>query len=56
MVCIVRIEIGNNVAGVNCIDVEVVVVIIVVVDVVVDIEDEGEDTSGESSKINRLAS
>ena len=42
LVGIVCIEVGHNVAGVNGVDVQVVVVIVIVVDVVVDIENKGE--------------
>ena len=42
LVGIVCIEVGHNVAGVNGVDVQVVVVIVVVVDVVVNIENKGE--------------
>ena len=56
LISIVSVEVCHNVAGVNSINVEVVVVIIVVVDVVVDVEDQSEDASSKSSKVNSLGS
>ena len=38
LVSVVCVEIGHNVTGVNCIQVQIVVVIVVVVDVVVNVD------------------
>ena len=42
LVCIVCVEVGNNITGVDSIDVQIVVVIVIVVDVVVNIENKSE--------------
>ena len=56
LVCIVGVEICHNIAGVNSIDVEVVVVVIVVIDIVVDIQDQSQDSSCKSSKVDSFCS
>ena len=54
LICVVGVEVGHNVAGVHCVDVEVVVVVVIVVDVVVHVEHEGQDARGEGCEVHCL--
>ena len=54
LVGIVCIEVGHNVAGVNGVDVQIVVVIVIVVDVVVNIQNKGENLGIQIKLVNCL--
>jgi hypothetical protein len=55
LVCIVCVEICDNVAGVHRVDIQVVVVIIIVVDIIVYIQDQGENSGRECGKVQSLS-
>ena len=54
LVCIVCVEVGNNITGVDSIDVQIVVVIVIVVDVVVNIQNKGENLGIQIKSVNCL--
>ena len=55
LIGVVGVEVGNDVARVHCVQVDVVVVVIVVIDVVVDVDDQGEDPESKRTKVYGLS-
>ncbi len=55
LVCIVCVEICDDVAGVHRVNIQIVVVIVIVVDIIVYIQDQGENSGRKCGKVQSLS-